>query len=322
MTTKEIADILTQALSTVIKGKKREISLFLTVYLAGGHILIEDIPGTGKTTLVKSLAALIERNGEPVQFQRIQCTPDLLPYDITGVDVFNAAEQRFEFMHGPVFADILLADELNRTPPKVQSALLQAMEERQVSIGRETHALNPLLFIAATQNPTETLGTYPLPAAQLDRFAAKISLGYPDEAAELAILQEDPAASELPLLKPLVSESDILASRLEQKKVFIHPALEKAIVQICNKTRLHQELKLGASPRAGLQLAKNIRAYALMQGRSWAEDKDIALFAPYTLAHRCIGAERGINVSAVIAAVTGEVLSTMNKKTDWSKGAE
>lgn len=319
MNTEKTAELLLASLEKVIKGKRDVLRLFITAYLTGGHVLLEDVPGVGKTTLVKTFAALIENGGHPALFKRIQCTPDLLPYDITGVEIFNAGLNAFEFMEGPVFTDILLADELNRTPPKVQSALLEAMAERQVTAGTVTRPLSPFFFTAATQNPVESLGTYPLPAAQLDRFSMSLSIGYPDEEAECALLHEQtqPAASEP--IEQVVSMQDIQASREEQQRVFVHPALEKIIAGIGKATRTHPAFTLGTSPRAGIHLLQTARTFALINGRSWVEDGDIRLLAPSVLAHRCVIKTGSGTATELIAAITETVIRAADKTTDWTQ---
>lgn len=322
MNTEKTAEALLSALETVIKGKKETLRFFITAYLTGGHVLLEDVPGVGKTTLVKTFAALIEKDGEPLRFKRIQCTPDLLPYDITGVEIFNAGKNAFEFMEGPVFTDILLADELNRTPPKVQSALLEAMAERQVTAGTVTRPLSPFFFTAATQNPVESLGTYPLPAAQLDRFSFCLSIGYPDEAAECEILHEQAACSETAVITPAVSIRDIASSREEQRQVFVHPALEKIIAGIGKMTRSHPAFELGSSPRAGLHLLQAARTFALINGRHWVEDEDIRILAPLVLAHRCLIKTGNGSAAQLINDITETVIRTADKTTDWTKAAE
>ena len=321
MNTEQTAEKLLSSMEKVIKGKKDVLRFFITAYLTGGHVLLEDVPGVGKTTLVKTFAALIEKDGTPARFRRIQCTPDLLPYDITGVEVFNAERNVFEFMEGPVFADILLADELNRTPPKVQSALLEAMAERQVTAGTITRPLSPFFFTAATQNPVESLGTYPLPAAQLDRFSMCFSIGYPDEEAECALLHEQTGTAATEPIIPVVSMHDIEASRNEQRQVFIHPALEKIIAGIGKATRIHPAFRLGASPRAGLHLLQLARTFALINGRNWVEDRDIRLLAPLVLAHRCLIKNGNGQASELICEVTETVIRATDKKTDWTQTA-
>ncbi len=320
MNTKEIIEILTTNISKVIKGKEDVIKIFVSTFLTGGHVLLNDIPGVGKTTMVKALAKLIKKNEtENAVFKRLQCTPDLLPYDITGVDVFNAKTQNFEFMPGPIFCDIFLADELNRTPPKVQSALLEVMEEKQVTVGRKTNKLSELFFTAATQNPIEFLGTYPLPVAQLDRFMVSLSLGYPNDDAALEILNGNPAKIEINKLEPIISNQDILNSRKEQEEVFCHPALKKAIIDICNNIRNHTAVELGPSPRASLHLLSLAKTIALSNNRNWIEDLDIKNIASFVFAHRCILKNNKINPSELIDEITNTVLLAMDKNTDWTK---
>lgn len=324
MTTKETAESLITGLTSVIQGKRDQIELFVTAFLSGGHVLVEDAPGLGKTTLAKALASLVGNDGDLADgkascFKRIQFTPDLLPYDITGVDVFNPKDQTFEFMPGPIFCDILLADEINRTTPKVQSALLEVMAERQVTSGGKTRKVNPLFFVVATQNPVETEGTYPLPAAQLDRFMMRLSLGYPDIDSERAILHQDPSDSVLPFLKPVVSAQDIAAAHEAQKKVFCHPALEDAIVAIVRTTRSHPASHLGVSPRGGLHFLRAARTLALVRGRDWVEDRDIEDLSVPVLAHRITPKNTRTDIASVIREITSDELRKMDRKTDWAK---
>ena len=324
MKTKEIIDELKAGIGKVIKGKDAVISIFVSAFLAGGNVLLDDIPGVGKTTMVKALAKLIKKelpSGEtiPAEFKRLQCTPDLLPYDITGVDIFNAQTQTFEFMQGPVFCDIFLADELNRTPPKVQAALLEVMEEHQVTVGGKTHRIGRLFFAAATQNPVETLGTYPLPPAQLDRFMISLSIGYPDDKAALEILQGNPGSAVIQTLLPVISAEDIYTSRKEQETVFCHPALQKAVIEICNATRCHPDIELGASPRSSLQFLKLAKTAALANGRTWVEDSDFTLIAPAVFAHRCILKNKKVNIKELISEITEAVLKKMDKHVNWAE---
>ncbi len=328
MTTQKTASALIDGLSTVIRGKRERLELFTAAYLSGGHVLLEDVPGIGKTTLAKTLAHLVGVRASksrkalaPVSFRRIQFTPDLLPYDITGVDVFNPKERRFEFVPGPIFSDILLADEINRTTPKVQSALLEVMAERQVSVGGTTRSVNDVFFVVATQNPVETEGTYPLPAAQLDRFMIRLSLGYPDPAAEIHLLREDPSNALLPTITPLVSVDDVRASRVEQSRVFCHPALERAIVEIAGATRDHPSLKLGLSPRGALQLLHAARALALIRGRAWIADTDILDLSVPVVAHRLVARERTVAINDLVTRIATDTLRSVERKTDWSEAA-
>lgn len=322
MTTFEAGAALREGLASVIRGKPETLELFAAAFLAGGHVLIEDAPGLGKTTLAKTLARLVsipEENGGGASFKRIQFTPDLLPYDITGVDVFNPRDQRFEFHPGPVFCDILLADEINRTTPKVQSALLEVMAERQVTANGATYPVSPLFFVAATQNPVESAGTYPLPAAQLDRFMMRLSLGYPDEESERAILHEDPADQVLPQIQPVLARDKILESREEQRSVFCHPELEKAIVSLVRQTRTHPSVKLGASPRGALALLHGARALALMRGRDWIEDGDIADLAVPVLAHRVMIKDEKADDASLVAGLAAATLKRMIRSVNWAR---
>jgi MoxR-like ATPase len=321
MTTKVIATSLIEGISSVIKGKPEQIELFVTAFLAGGHVLIEDVPGLGKTTLAKTLARLVCADSGPDSsiFKRIQFTPDLLPYDITGVDIFNPKTQSFDFVPGPVFCDILLADEINRTTPKVQSALLEVMAERQVTSNGTTHHINPRFFVVATQNPVESEGTYPLPAAQLDRFMVRLSLGYPDKEAELAIMHEDPAETVLPGLKPVITGQSIAETQKLLPSVYCHPALEAAALSIVRETRTHPAVQLGASPRAALHLIHAARTLALVRGRNWIEDNDIDDIAVPVLSHRLIGKKHQTDTAAIVRGLTTDALKTLDRKTDWTR---
>ncbi|MDR2110641.1 MAG: AAA family ATPase, partial [Spirochaetaceae bacterium] len=222
----------------------------------------------------------------PLLFKRIQFTPDLLPYDITGVDVFDPENRSFRFVPGPVLANIVLADEINRTTPKVQSALLEVMAEGQVTIGSATHHPPAPFFVIATENPIESEGTFPLPAAQLDRFMMRLSLGYPDREAEVSILEENPAEYALNTLEPVLSMADFLAAQAAASEVFCHPLLRGAIADIVRDTRVHRGFLLGASPRAALHLLKAVKALALVRGRAYVIDEDISALVSPTLAHR------------------------------------
>ncbi len=322
MTTFEAGAALTEGLASVIRGKPETLELFAAAFLAGGHVLIEDAPGLGKTTLAKTLAKLVSVPDDidgAASFRRIQFTPDLLPYDITGVDVFNPQDQRFEFHPGPVFCDVLLADEINRTTPKVQSALLEVMAERQVTANGATYPVSPLFFVAATQNPVESAGTYPLPAAQLDRFMMRLSLGYPDEESERAILHEDPSDLLLPLVRPVLERDRVLASREEQRSVFCHPELEKAIVALVRQTRAHPSVKLGPSPRGALALLHGARALALMRGRDWIEDGDVSDLAVPVLAHRIMLKDEKADESSIVAALAASTLKRMIRSVNWTR---
>ena len=279
---------LLDGLERVIRDKRRVLEYLVTALLADGHVLIEDVPGLGKTTLAKTAARLIARDkhGTPVSFRRIQFTPDLLPYDITGVEIFDPEARRFVFQPGPVFAQVLLADEINRTTPKVQSALLEVMAEHQVTVGNKTHRMDSLFFVVATQNPVESDGTYPLPLAQLDRFLMRLKIGYPGAAEELGIVRDDPAARIMPAVKPVCRKEELLATRAFAQELFCDERLMKAAVAVVGATRRHRGIELGCSPRASLMLVKAMRAYALVRGRDYCIDQDLVELAPLVLTHR------------------------------------
>ena len=285
MRSQEAAGILLEGMQRIIKGKREFLELFIAAIFAGGHVLIEDNPGLGKTTVAKTLAKLIGGRKKLI-FKRIQFTPDLLPYDITGVDVFDPKTLEFRFVPGPVLANIVLADEINHATPKVQSALLEVMAEQQVTIGQLSHRPPQPFMVIATENPIESEGTFPLPAAQLDRFMMKLSIGYPDRNAELAILDENPAGEVLADLEPHIKPSDFLAAKETVSGVFCHQALKEAIADIVRDTRIHRGFSLGASPRAGLHFLEAVKALALVRGRDYVIDEDLATLAGPVLAHR------------------------------------
>jgi MoxR-like ATPase len=287
MNTEQAIQALINGTAAVIRGKREFLELLTVAILAKGHVLIEDNPGLGKTTVAKTIARLIAgADGTPLLFKRIQFTPDLLPYDITGVDVFDPESRSFRFVPGPVLANIVLADEINRTTPKVQSALLEVMAERQVTIGNATHQPPQPFFVIATQNPVESEGVFPLPAAQLDRFMMRLSLGYPDRKSEIAILDENPSETILNGLTPVVGEADFLAAQAAAAAVFCHEALKGAVADIVRDTRIHRGVTLGASPRAALHLLEAVKALALVKGRDYVIDEDIVVLAGPVLVHR------------------------------------
>ncbi len=282
-----VAQVLIRGAASIIQGKSEFLELLTAAVLAKGHVLLEDLPGLGKTTVAKTFARLIAGDdGVPLTFKRIQFTPDLLPYDITGVDIFDAESRSFRFIPGPIFANIVLADEINRTTPKVQSSLLEVMAENQVTVGNTTRQSPSPFVVLATQNPIESEGTFPLPAAQLDRFMMRLSLGYPDRKAELSILEENPADRLLSALQPVIGVSDFVAARQAAEAVYCHPSLKEAVADIVRETRTHKGVLLGASPRAGLHLLQACRALALVKGRAYATDEDLLAVAPAVLAHR------------------------------------
>lgn len=277
----DILNRIEKNIEKVILGKDQEIRNILKGILAGGHILIEDIPGIGKTTLVKALAKSLD-----LTYSRIQFTPDLLPSDITGVSIYNQKNMNFEFRKGPVFANVILADEINRTSPKTQSALLEVMEENQVSEGNATYELDRPFFVMATQNPIEYEGTFNLPEAQLDRFMIKIKIGYPRQEDEIRILKNFKETSPLDSLQPVANRNDIIRLQEETRRVKVSEEIYSYIVRITGETRTNRLFTLGASPRASLALMKLSQASALMGGRDYVTPEDVKENAPMVLAHR------------------------------------
>ncbi|OSZ82795.1 hypothetical protein CAP35_05900 [Chitinophagaceae bacterium IBVUCB1] len=282
---------LISQIEQVIRGKRHQVEMVLTCLLAGGHILMEDNPGTGKTVLARTLAQCIsgEKEGEHVLFKRIQFTPDLLPMDLIGTYIFDDRNKDFIFKKGPLFCNVLLADEINRASPKVQSALLEAMAEHQITVGDSTIKLERLFFTIATQNPIEMEGTYPLPAAQLDRFFMKIYFGYVDEQTELNIYRDYVSiADNLVSLQQVLSFNDILQLQQQAEQVFVHEEILKAVSNLVRGTREHQDISLGASTRSGIAFIKCLRAYALLRGRSFVIEDDVKDIARAVLEHRLI----------------------------------
>ena len=279
----QVATHVSAAVQTVITGKPGAVRLALTVLLAEGHILIEDVPGVGKTQLAKALARSID-----CSVRRVQFTPDLLPSDITGVSAYNQELRQFEFKPGPIFANVVLGDEINRASPKTQSAMLESMEERQVTVDGSTYQLEPPFMVIATQNPVEMEGTYPLPEAQRDRFMARISIGYPDRAAELSLLETHGSSSPLDQLKPVAHAGDVRALVTAVREIHVSPALRQYIIDIVNATRNAPELRLGASPRAALHLLRASRAHAALDERDFVLPDDVQALAVPVLAHRLL----------------------------------
>ena len=278
-----MAQRISTAVESVIDGKAEAIRLALTVMLAEGHLLIEDVPGVGKTMLAKALAKSID-----CSVRRIQFTPDLLPSDITGVSAYNQERRDFEFKAGPVFANVVVGDEINRASPKTQSALLECMEERHVTVDGTTYQLESPFMVIATQNPVEMEGTYPLPEAQRDRFTARISIGYPTAAAEMEMLDTHGSSSPLDQLKPVATSLDVRELILAVRAVLVSKQVKDYIIALAGATRTAPELRLGASPRSALHLLRASRARAALDGRDYVIPDDIQALASPVLAHRLL----------------------------------
>lgn len=292
---------LTQNLGQTIVGKATAIRLVLVALFSGGHALLEDVPGVGKTLLAKSLARSIDG-----KFQRIQCTPDLLPSDITGINIWNRRTEEFEFLPGPVFSNVLLVDEINRATPRTQSALLEVMEEHQVTIdGRSRQVLHPF-FVIATQNPVEYQGTFPLPEAQMDRFMVSLSLGYPDEDEELQMLQRLQGGKTLEEMTSCFSLEEITALRSLCQQVRVEALLQKYILALVRETRQDEEIMLGVSPRGTVALHRTAQALAFLEGRDYVIPDDVKFLAPYVLAHRIIPAG-GRNAKGIVQRLLDSV---------------
>jgi len=299
-------DAITSNIARVVQGKKEAIDLAVSCLLAEGHLLIEDVPGVGKTSLAKAMAASVH-----CSWKRVQFTPDLLPADLVGVSIFQRASESFVFQRGPLFANIVLADEINRASPKTQSALLEAMEERQVSADGSSHMLPEPFMVIATQNPVEQEGTYRLPESQLDRFLMRLSLGYPDRAAELAIVQTHGNNTAMSELQAVVTVDEVMALIEAVRTVHLAPALQGYMVDLAEASRRHPALLLGLSPRATLQLSRATRARAASQGREYGTPDDVKAVAEPVLSHRLMlrpdAMSRGVTGISVIREVVNSV---------------
>jgi len=301
---------LTANIETVIKGKRDQIKMVLTALLAKGHILLEDNPGTGKTVMAKTLAQSISGTGtsDSVSFKRIQFTPDLLPMDLLGSHIFDDIRKEFIFKKGPLFCNILLADEINRASPKVQSALLECMAENQITMGEITYKLSDLFFTIATQNPVEMEGTYPLPAAQLDRFFIKIIFGYVDEITELEIYMDYLGISNnLTHLQQVLGIDEILHLQTVSENVFVHDEIVKAVRNIIWATRRNPDIVLSASTRAGIIFLKCLKAYALVNGRTYVVEDDVKDLSHAVLHHRLIYRNKEARADALSHIVQAEM---------------
>lgn len=283
MTVQEYAVKLRSNISKIIKGKDDKIDLVIMALLSGGHVLLDDVPGTGKTVLAKALARSIDAG-----FSRIQFTPDLLPSDITGIHFFNMKEQEFMFRAGPVFTNILLADEINRATPRTQSALLQCMEEKQVTIDGELFLIDKPFIVLATQNPVETAGTYPLPEAQLDRFMIKLSVGYSDRESEMQILDNSRAVHPVENLTAVTDKTELLEMMNRVENIKVNETVRGYIADIGNASRHNSEIKLGLSTRGLIALKNMSQARAALRGREFVTPDDVKTVAPYVCVHRLI----------------------------------
>ncbi|WP_377891813.1 AAA family ATPase [Alkalihalobacillus sp. R86527] len=270
-------------IENVMVGKREVTELSLVALLAGSHVLLEDVPGVGKTMMVRALAKSVGAG-----FNRIQFTPDLLPSDLTGVSVFNQREMMFEFRKGPLLGNIILADEINRTSPKTQSALLEGMEEGSVTVDGETHILPQPFFVMATQNPIEYEGTYPLPEAQLDRFLLKLKMGYPSPEEELEVLNRTEHGHPIDSIESALEIDELISMQKKVREVFVEQSVKQYIIDIVSRTRHNTSIYLGASPRGSLSLMKAAQAYAFMRNRDYVLPDDIKYLAPYVLSHRVL----------------------------------
>ena len=313
----EISSIATLAarvrenVSKVIVGSEGVIDQVLVAMLCSGHILLEDIPGTGKTTLVKTLAKSID-----CTTKRIQFTPDLLPSDLTGINFYNQKQQEFVFRPGPVFANIVLADEINRATPRTQSSLLECMEERQITVDTVTYPLEQPFYVFATQNPIETQGTFPLPEAQLDRFFMRLSMGYPNKQNEVAILERFTVANPLAEITAVASKQDLIDAAEAVKTVKLNEALYGYIVDVCAATRSHEQIRLGVSPRGTLALMRASQARAAMDSRSYVIPDDVKAVAVSVLAHRMILRGSGLSRTVTGAGVIEQILEQVKAPTE------
>lgn len=295
----DLSQKLSDNIGTVLLGKQDTVKLFLCAFLSGGHVLLEDVPGTGKTSLSRALAASFGGS-----YKRVQFTPDLLPSDITGIHYYNQSTGEFILRQGPIFTNLLLADEINRATPRTQAALLECMEERQVTIDGETLPLPDVFMVMATMNPLEFQGTFPLPEAQVDRFMMKLHLGYPEEEDELRIVEQTCRGEKMSTVKPVATVEDVLTARREIAQVFVSDAMKAYIVRLVRATRHNEKIKLGVSPRGIVAMTQAARTYAAMAGRDFVIPDDIKALAVPVLAHRLIPQSQ----SSIRLSQSGEAL--------------
>jgi len=302
----EVAQRLRENVQKVIVGKDEPINLVLVSVLCEGHVLLEDVPGIGKTTLARTLAASLG-----CSFRRIQFTPDLLPSDVTGLSWFNQKKQEFEFRPGPIMSQVILADEINRATPRTQSALLEAMQERQVTVDGVTRLTPRPFLVLATQNPVELEGTFPLPEAQIDRFLLRVAIGYPTENEENAILERFRLADPLPELQAVTTPKEIVELQTARRQVRVEDSVRNYVVKVSRATRKNQEIELGASPRATLSLFQAVQAWAAIQGRDYVIPDDVKQMAPHVLTHRLMISPqaqlRGRQPDELVAAIVDTV---------------
>ncbi len=303
---KAIATQLIDNVAKVIVGKHDTLQLTIIGLLCQGHLLIEDVPGVGKTMLAKSIAKSIG-----CEFRRIQFTPDMLPSDVTGVRIFDQRTREFVYQPGPIQANIVLADEINRATPKTQAALLEAMEERQVTIDGETHRLTEPFMVLATQNPIEYEGTFPLPEAQLDRFLLRVRLGYPDPQDEIAVLDSQKKTHPIETLGQVVSASELVEAQQAIRDIYVDVLVKSYIIDVVGRTRKHADVYLGASPRGSLTLFRSAQARAALDSRNYVIPDDVKALAPFALAHRMIVSPsariKDVNAEAIIRDILGTV---------------
>jgi MoxR-like ATPase len=295
-----VAARLVESVERVVLGKRAAVETVVAAMLARGHVLIEDVPGVGKTMLARALARSIR-----AEFRRVQCTPDLLPSDVTGVSIYNPKELSFEFRRGPVFCNVLLADEINRATPRTQSAFLEAMEERQVSVDGTTHPLPSPFFLVATQNPIELAGTFPLPEAQLDRFLVRVSLGYPDDATETRVMKAQRETHPIEALSPVADLAHLASSQEAVTRVFVHDSLVRYVQRLVAETRRHPHAAWGASPRGALGLMRMAQSTAALRGERFVTPDHVKRLAESVLAHRIVVKPRsrvqGVDGSRIVA---------------------